>query len=84
LSSVSRERWKESASDELVKTFAIITTRSNALCGPVRNRMLAVIEPDNYALAGEVPATGEELRKLRRSFPAERTEAHMTGRGLAT
>jgi putative SOS response-associated peptidase YedK len=65
----------------MVEAFAIITTRSNALCVPVRNRMLAVIEPDNYALAGEVPATGDEPRKLQRPFPAERMEAHMTGHG---
>jgi hypothetical protein len=59
------ENWKEPASGEWIRTFAIITTDSNELVADIHDRMPA---PSDYARwLGEEP----DPRNLMRPFPAE-------------
>ncbi len=61
------ENWKEPASDEWIRTFAIITTDANELVADIHDRMPLILAPDDYARW-----LGEEAdpRHLMRPFPA--------------
>jgi SOS response associated peptidase (SRAP)/Recombinase len=63
------ENWKEPASGEWIRTFAIITTDSNELVAEIHDRMPVILAPADYARW-----LGEELdpRDLMRPFPADR------------
>ena len=60
--------WKEPASGEWIRTFAIITTDSNELVADIHDRMPVILAPADYA-----PWLGEEPdpRDLMRPFPAD-------------
>src|SRR5262249_50301725 len=61
------ENWKEPASSEWIRTFAIITTDSNELVAEIHDRMPVILVPANYARwLGEEP----DPRDLMRPFPA--------------
>ena len=61
------ENWKEPASGEWIRTFAIITTDSNELVAEIHDRMPVILAPADYArwLGGE-----PDPRDLMRPFPA--------------
>jgi putative SOS response-associated peptidase YedK len=61
------ENWKEPASGEWIRTFAIITTDANALVAEIHDRMPLILARDDYA-----HWLGEEAdpRELMRPFPA--------------
>ena len=61
------ENWKEPASGEWIRTFAIITTDSNELVVEIHDRMPVILAPADY-----VRWLSEELdpRDLMRPFPA--------------
>ena len=62
------ENWKDPASGEWVRTFAIITTDANELIAEIHDRMPLIIEPSDYARwLGEEPDPSD----LMRAFPAE-------------
>ena len=62
------ENWKDPASGEWVRTFAIITTDANELVAEIHDRMPLIIAPGDYARwLGEEPDPGD----LMRPFPAE-------------
>ena len=62
------ENWKDPASGEWVRTFAIITTDANQLVAGIHDRMPLVIAPGDYRRwLGEEPDPGD----LMRPFPAE-------------
>ena len=61
------ENWKEPASGEWIRTFAIITTDANELVADIHDRMPVVLAPGDYARwLGEEP----DPRDLMRPFPA--------------
>ena len=61
------ENWKEPASGEWMRTFAIITTDANELVADIHDRMPVVLAPGDYARwLGEEP----DPRDLMRPFPA--------------
>jgi putative SOS response-associated peptidase YedK len=62
------ENWKDPASGEWIRTFAIITTDANALVADIHDRMPLILAAGNYALW-----LGDELDSsdLMRPFPAE-------------
>jgi len=62
------ENWKEPASGDWIRTFAIITTAANALVADIHDRMPLILARDDYARW-----LGEEAdpRDLMRPFPAE-------------
>jgi putative SOS response-associated peptidase YedK len=62
------ENWKEPASGEWIRIFAIITTNANELVADIHGRMPVVLAPVDYARwLGEEP----DPRDLMRPFPAE-------------
>ena len=62
------ENWKEPASGECIRTFAVITTDANELVAEIHDRMPLILAPGDYArwLSNE-PDPGD----LMRPFPAE-------------
>ena len=62
------ENWREPASGEWIRTFAIITTDANELVADIHDRMPVILAPVDYARW-----LGEESdpRDLMRPFPAE-------------
>jgi putative SOS response-associated peptidase YedK len=62
------ENWKEPASDEWIRTFAIITTDANELVNEIHDRMPVILAPSDYARwLGEEP----DPQSLMRQFPAD-------------
>src|SRR5437868_8743027 len=43
------ENWKEPASGEWIRTFAIITTDANVLVADIHDRMPVILAPSDYA-----------------------------------
>ena len=43
------ENWKDPASGEWIRTFAIITTDANSLVADIHDRMPLIFAPENYA-----------------------------------
>ena len=62
------ENWKEPASGELIRTFAVITTDANELVAEIHDRMPVILPREGYARW-----LGEEAdpRDLMRPYPAE-------------
>src|SRR5689334_24844385 len=62
------ENWKDPASGEWIRTFAIITTDANALVAEIHDRMPVILPREGYARW-----LGEEADPcdLMRPFPAE-------------
>jgi putative SOS response-associated peptidase YedK len=62
------ENWKEAASGQWIRTFAIITTDANALVADIHDRMPVLLAPADYPRW-----LGEESdpRDLMRQFPAD-------------
>jgi putative SOS response-associated peptidase YedK len=62
------ENWKELASGEWLRTFAIITTEANELVATIHDRMPVILAPGDYARwLGEEP----DPRELMRPYPAD-------------
>jgi putative SOS response-associated peptidase YedK len=62
------ENWKEPASGEWIRTFAIISTDTNPLVAEIHDRMPVILAPSDYARwLGEEP----DPRGLMRQFPAD-------------
>ncbi|MGD0318053.1 MAG: SOS response-associated peptidase, partial [Xanthobacteraceae bacterium] len=62
------ENWKEPASGEWIRTFAVITTDANELVAEIHDRMPLILAPGDYVrwLRNE-----PDPRDLMRPFPAE-------------
>jgi putative SOS response-associated peptidase YedK len=61
------ENWKEPASGDWIRTFAIITTDANELVREIHDRMPVILAPADYARwLGEE----DDPRNLMRPFPA--------------
>jgi putative SOS response-associated peptidase YedK len=61
------ENWKDPASGEWIRTFAVITTDANDLVAEIHDRMPAILAPSDYTrwLSDE-----PDPRDLMRPFPA--------------
>jgi putative SOS response-associated peptidase YedK len=65
------ENWN-APGGEWVRSFAIITTTPNELCGEIHNRMPVILKPETWpAWLGEEPADVPELRSLLAPYPAD-------------
>ena len=42
------ENWKDPATGEWVRTFAVITTNANELVAEIHDRMPAIVRPEDY------------------------------------
>jgi putative SOS response-associated peptidase YedK len=62
------ENWKDPASGEWIRTFAVITTNANELVAEIHDRMPAILPPESYTrwLSDE-----PDPRDLMRPFPAD-------------
>src|SRR5271169_6129817 len=64
------ESWRSPAG-ERVLSFAIITTRPNALCAELHDRMPVILGPRNWpAWLGEEPADPAQLRAMLVPYPS--------------
>jgi putative SOS response-associated peptidase YedK len=62
------ENWKEPASGEWIRTFAIITTDANELVATIHDRMPLILAPADYSRwLGEE----QDPRELMKTYPAE-------------
>jgi putative SOS response-associated peptidase YedK len=60
------------ASGRVVRSFAIITTTPNELCGELHDRMPVVLSRSNWpAWLGEEPASVPQLKALLTPYPSE-------------
>jgi putative SOS response-associated peptidase YedK len=65
------ERWR-SPSEEIVRSFTIVTTAANALLAPLHDRMPVILDPPAWpAWFGEEPAGAAALKALLAPYPAE-------------
>jgi len=65
------ENWRSPAG-EWVRSFAIITTRPNELCGEIHNRMPVILKPETWpAWLGEEPVDGGRLKGMLRPYPSD-------------
>jgi len=65
------ENW-HAPGGEWVRSFAIITTTPNKLCGEIHNRMPVILKPDTWpAWLGEEPANTAELKSLLAPYPSD-------------
>jgi putative SOS response-associated peptidase YedK len=65
------ENWRSPAG-EWIRSFAIITTKPNELCGELHNRMPVVLGPETWpAWLGEEPADPRQLKALLAPYPSE-------------
>ena len=65
------ENWRSPAG-EWVRSFAIVTTTPNELCGALHNRMPVVLAPESWpAWIGEEPAEGSRLKSLLVPYPSD-------------
>jgi putative SOS response-associated peptidase YedK len=65
------ESWRSPAG-ERVRSFAIITTTPNELCGELHNRMPVVLKPETWPVwLGEEPADASSLKALLAPFPSD-------------
>jgi putative SOS response-associated peptidase YedK len=71
------ERWKDPASQEIVRSCTIVTGRPNELVAPIHDRMPVILPKETWARwLGEEPASREELLDLLQPYPAERMRAY--------
>jgi len=65
------ENWKSSAG-EWVRSFAIVTTEPNELCGQLHNRMPVVLRPETWPTwLGEEAADEAQLKSLLVPYPSD-------------
>jgi SOS response associated peptidase (SRAP) len=62
------ENWRDPASGEWVRTFAVITTAANALVGQIHDRMPLILACEDY---GRWLSDEPDAHELMKSVPAE-------------
>jgi putative SOS response-associated peptidase YedK len=61
------ENWRDLATEERIRTFAVITTNANALVAEIHDRMLLIIATKDYVRWLDVEPNPHDLM---RPFPA--------------
>lgn len=69
------EQWHNPETDELLKSFTIITTEPNELMSEIHNRMPAIVRQEEEGLWLAPTTHEQELQHILRPFPAEEMEA---------
>ena len=70
------ETWRAKPSGERVRSFAIVTTEPNELCGQLHNRMPVVLRPETWPTwLGEEAADEAQLKSLLVPYPSDRMVA---------
>jgi putative SOS response-associated peptidase YedK len=59
------ETWKSRANNETIRSFTIVTTTPNELCGDLHNRMPVILPPEAWSKwLGEEPAEPDQLKSM--------------------
>src|SRR5215469_16028289 len=78
------ENWR-SAAAEWIRSVPIVTTRPNALCAELHNRMPVVLEPETWPVGlGEEPAHLRQPQALLAPYPSEAMTSGRSARASAT
>jgi len=65
------ETW-HSPEGERIRSFTIATTKPNALCAELHNRMPVVLQPEVWPIwLGEEPADSKDLKALLAPYPGD-------------
>jgi putative SOS response-associated peptidase YedK len=65
------ENWRSPAG-EWVRSFAIITTTPNGLCGKIHNRMPVILKPETWpAWLREEPGDAAQLKDMLGPYPSD-------------
>ena len=68
------EGWKDTATNEWLHTFTIITTTANEVTAAVHDRMPVILPPSAWpAWLGEEEVGADDLATLMRPYPADQT-----------
>jgi putative SOS response-associated peptidase YedK len=71
------ERWRDPQTQEIVRSFTILTAPPNEVMAPIHNRMPVILDEADWATwLGEKEASAQELRALLKPFPPERMRAY--------
>ena len=74
------DRWRDPASREIHRSFAIVTTGANSLLAPLHERMPVILPPDAWPLwLGE---TDGDAQALIRSYPPASMRAYPVGHAV--
>jgi len=66
------ETWKSRSNNETIRSFTIVTTTPNKLCGELHNRMPVILPPEACSMwLGEEPAEPDQLKSLLISYTGE-------------
>jgi putative SOS response-associated peptidase YedK len=63
--------WKNPENNQIIKTFAIITTEPNSLVEPVHNRMPVILDKEGEIIWLKPNASEETVFNLLRPYPSE-------------
>jgi putative SOS response-associated peptidase YedK len=67
------DTWR-SPVNETIRSFTIVTTRPNELCGQLHNRMPVILPPEAWPIwLAEEPANSDELKSLLIPYRGEMT-----------
>jgi len=74
------DRWKDPATQEVVRSCTIITAPANEALAPIHERMPVILDkPDWARWLGEEPAKRMELLKMLKPYPSEKVRAYRVG-----
>ena len=74
------ERWRDPASQEVVRSCTIITVPANEVLAPLHERMPAILDQALWAKwLGEDSVKRPEILKMLKPYPAERMRAYRIG-----
>lgn len=74
------DRWRDPATQEVVRSCSIITCKANDLMAPIHDRMPVILDHSDWAKwLGDEAARRPELQRFLRPFPADRMKAYRVG-----
>jgi putative SOS response-associated peptidase YedK len=75
------ERWKDQATQEIVRSCTIITTTANEKLAPLHERMPVILDRADWDkwLGDGPPTKRHDLLKMLKPFPADRVHAYRVG-----
>jgi putative SOS response-associated peptidase YedK len=74
------DRWKDPATQEVVRSCTIITAPANEALAPIHERMPVILGKENWGRwLGDEPAKRMELLKMLKPYPADQVKAYRVG-----
>lgn len=70
------ERWKQPGTEEVIRTFTIITGEPNRLIAPIHDRMPVILPEETWQIwLGEKETDPAKIKSCLQTFPAEAMKA---------